>query len=55
MIKAIFFDLDGTLLNSKKKISDKTKSALKKCRENGISLFIATARPPILNKMQNSI
>lgn len=53
MIRAIFFDLDGTLLNSQKKISDKTKCALKECRNKGIKLFVATARPPILNKMLN--
>lgn len=29
MIKAVFFDLDGTLLNSKKQISEETVLALK--------------------------
>ncbi len=29
MIKAVFFDLDGTLLNSEKQISEKTIHALK--------------------------
>lgn len=53
MIKALFFDLDGTLLNSQKKISPETKSTLLKCKQNGIKLFIATARPPILDKMLN--
>lgn len=51
MIKAVFFDLDGTLLNSQKIISDKTKYALMECKNKGINLFVATARPPILNKM----
>ncbi len=46
MIKAIFFDLDGTLLDSNKKIQDKSVVYLKKCRNNGISLFISTARLP---------
>ncbi len=50
MIKAVFFDLDGTLLNSKKELSSKTKSVLVKCRESGIKLFVATARPPILGR-----
>lgn len=49
MIKALFFDLDGTLLNSNKIITDKTKMALIKCKENGIKLFLATARFPHLN------
>lgn len=51
MIKAIFFDLDRTLLNSRKEIPDSAKSALAKCKDRGIKLFIATARPPILDKM----
>ena len=51
MIKSLFFDLDGTLLNSKKEISPRTIATLKKCIDNGIKLFIATARPPFLDKM----
>ena len=51
MIKALFFDLDGTLLNSQKKISDKTRMTLEKCRQKGYKLFIATGRAPLLDKM----
>jgi Cof subfamily protein (haloacid dehalogenase superfamily) len=51
MIKAVFFDLDGTLLNSEKKISEGSKEALKKCREKGVQVYIATARPRTLHKM----
>jgi len=51
MIKALFFDLDGTLLNSKTEISDKTRTTLKKCVEKGYKLFIATTRPPLLHRM----
>lgn len=51
MIKAIFFDLDGTLLNSQKQIPEKTKAALQACKNQGIKLFVATARPPILDRM----
>jgi len=50
MIKALFFDLDGTLLNSKKVISDKTRTTLIKCKEKGIKLFVATARFPLLDQ-----
>lgn len=50
MIKALFFDLDGTLLTSDKIISDKTKMTLIKCKENGIKLFVATARFPLLKQ-----
>lgn len=51
MIKAMFFDLDGTLLNDHKIITPKTKAALVTCKENGIRLFTATARPPLLHKI----
>lgn len=53
MIKALFFDLKGTLLTSAKKLSVKTKSALKVCKGAGIKIFAATARPPLLTKMLN--
>lgn len=53
MIKSIFFDLDRTLLNSDKKIPNSSATALRRCRENGIKLFVATVRPPILDKMLN--
>ena len=36
MIKAIFMDLDDTLLRSDKTISDYTMQILQKCREKGI-------------------
>jgi len=51
MIKALFFDLDGTLLNSERIISRQTRLTLEKCKERGIRLFIATARPPLLDRM----
>jgi len=51
LIKALFFDLDGTLLTSSRKLSDKTKFALKSCKEKGIKAFVATARRPLLHKM----
>lgn len=46
--KLVFFDLDGTLLNSEKKIPQTTKDAIKQLRENGIDPVIATGRPPVL-------
>jgi Cof subfamily protein (haloacid dehalogenase superfamily) len=55
MIKALFFDLDGTLLNTKKQITPNTRSVLEKCKDKGIKLYIATARPPLLDKMQPSL
>lgn len=50
MIKALFFDLDGTLLTSGKRISSESAVALKRCRENGIKVFFATARSPMLDR-----
>lgn len=53
MIKAIFFDLDRTLLDSKKCIPQSAITVLKKCRNKGIKLFVATARTPDLVKSLN--
>lgn len=48
MIKAIFFDIDGTLLSFKThKIPESTKLALTKAKEKGIKIFIATGRPKV--------
>ena len=50
MIKALFFDLDGTLLDNKKQIPLSAIDALKKCKKNDIKIFISTARSPMLEK-----
>ena len=42
--KMLLFDLDGTLLQSDKTISDRTLSVLKKCRENDILIGVSTSR-----------
>ena len=42
--KMLLFDLDGTLLQSDKSISDRTLSVLKKCRENDILIGVSTSR-----------
>lgn len=45
MIKAIFFDVDGTLISKENPhISDQVIEALNKLREKGIKLFIASGR-----------
>lgn len=51
MIKALFFDLDGTLLTTGKTLHPTTPAALRRCREKGIRVFLATARSPRLDKM----
>ena len=43
-IKLLLFDLDGTLLRSDKSISDYSLAVLRKCREKGIAIGVATAR-----------
>ncbi len=45
MIKAIFFDIDGTLISKKHpRIREDIKALFNKLRENGILLFVATGR-----------
>jgi 5-amino-6-(5-phospho-D-ribitylamino)uracil phosphatase len=45
MIEMIVADLDGTLLRSDRTISEYTVSVLSRCREKGIKIAFATARP----------
>ena len=48
MIKAIFFDIDGTLIDFEThEIPDSTLYTLKKLQEKGIKLCIASGRPPV--------
>lgn len=44
MIKLLALDLDGTLLNSKGKISDANKAAIRNAEELGVLVTIATGR-----------
>lgn len=44
-IKLIALDLDGTLLNGKKEISEANKEALRLAREKGVKVVITTGRP----------
>ncbi len=44
-IKAVFFDVDGTLISFKtNKIPESTQEAIKKLREKGIKVIVATGR-----------
>lgn len=46
-IKAIFFDIDGTIRSFKTKtIPENTKNTLKQLKDQGIKIFIATGRAP---------
>lgn len=44
--KIIAVDIDDTLLNSRKELSERTKSALIKAQQSGIRVVIATGRMP---------
>lgn len=45
MIKLVTIDLDGTLFDNEKNISKENKAAIKKAKENGAYVVIATGRP----------
>lgn len=44
MQKALFFDIDGTLVNFQGEVLESTKSALKKVRQNGHKIVICSGR-----------
>lgn len=48
MNKILFFDVDGTLYNSEKKLPESAKNALLEARHNGYELAIATGRAPFM-------
>lgn len=54
MIKALFFDIDGTLVSFKThQIPQSTVNALEKAKEKGIKIFISTGRPKVfINNIQ---
>lgn len=55
-IKAIFFDIDGTLVSFKThKVPQETKYALKRLREQGIKVFVATGRMLKMVEVLNDI
>lgn len=45
-VRAIVLDLDGTLLNSQKEVSERNEQAIIEAYKEGISIIFATARPP---------
>ncbi|MFE6167302.1 Cof-type HAD-IIB family hydrolase [Viridibacillus arvi] len=46
--RILFFDIDGTLYNSKKEIPQTTIDAVKKAKDNGHEVVIATGRAPFM-------
>ncbi|MGF0086970.1 Cof-type HAD-IIB family hydrolase [Streptococcus hyointestinalis] len=45
-IKAVFFDIDGTLLNDRKNVQKSTRRAITSLKEQGIVVGVATGRGP---------
>lgn len=45
-IRLVAIDLDGTLLNDSKQVSDRTAAALSGLPQKGVKVIIASARPP---------
>ena len=52
-IKALFFDIDGTLVSFKThRIPQSTVDALEQAKKNGIEVYISTGRPKqIINNL----
>ena len=50
MNKILFFDVDGTLYNSEKRLPSSAKEALFAARRNGYEIAIATGRAPFMIK-----
>ncbi|WP_020620304.1 Cof-type HAD-IIB family hydrolase [Paenibacillus daejeonensis] len=44
--RAIILDLDGTLLDSRKQVSERNEAAILACHRKGMRILFATARPP---------
>jgi hypothetical protein len=43
-IRMVALDLDGTTLNSERRISERTKRAFAGCREKGVHVVVSTGR-----------
>ena len=54
MIKALFFDIDGTLVSFRThSVPDSTVKALAEAKNKGIKIFISTGRPrPLINNLE---
>ena len=50
-MKALFFDLDGTLLDSEKKIPASAAEALMAARKKGVKVFVCTGRSLRVDRM----
>src|SRR5690625_325875 len=48
MERIVFFDIDGTLLNDQKELSESTQEAVYTLQKNGVHVAIATGRAPYM-------
>lgn len=56
MIKAVFFDVDGTLVSFKDhKVPKSTLEAIEKLQNKGIKVFVATGRHPSILYLGNNV
>ena len=56
MIKAVFFDIDGTLVSfDTHKVPQSTLEAIKKLQSKGIKVFVATGRHPSILSEGNNV
>ena len=49
-VKAVFFDIDGTLVNDRKSVLKSTKEAIKIVKDQGVFVGVATGRGPFFVK-----
>ena len=49
-VKAVFFDIDGTLVNDRKSVLKSTKEAIRIVKEQGVLVGVATGRGPFFVK-----
>ena len=49
-VKAVFFDIDGTLVNDRKSVLKSTKDAIRIVKEQGVLVGVATGRGPFFVK-----
>ncbi len=55
-IKAVFFDIDGTLLTDMKTVSKSTQEAIKSMKKQGILVGVATGRgPSFINRFMENL
>ncbi len=55
MVKAVFIDIDKTLLNSEKRMTKETQNAIEKAKKNGVQVFMISGRSRMASKKFQSV